>query len=282
MKRLIRFFMLVLLLTGSPFRAQAQVDFESDRNREIQQIKVTGFTDYQPFGFVVDPFYPDTFESIFKPIIDNYAKMANFYITYVVDRNYNKRIHSSKDGSIDVILGIYSDTDMYAGIDLVYPALINNPIVVIMTNNRLNEVKNIDDLKKLKGAVSSKEYLSDYVARQLKNFNLQTVDDDYELFKKLFTKEIDYIFASQYNGRVKIAKFGLKGQLGMSKSAIWNMPLFIGVSKSSVFYPKIRNGLTRMAADPRSEQIVRQALVDYITKIEKENEGVTAPDFIND
>ena len=57
MKRLIRFFMLVLLLTGSPFRTQAQVDFESDRNREIQQIKVTGFTDYQPFGFVVDPFY---------------------------------------------------------------------------------------------------------------------------------------------------------------------------------------------------------------------------------
>ena len=37
-----------------------------------------------------------------------------------------------------------------------------------------------------------------------------------------------------------------------------------------------------MAADPRSEQIVRQALVDYIAKIEKENEGVTAPDFIND
>lgn len=268
-----------IFLLAAATSALAQVEFNTDRNREVKQLKATGFMDYPPFGYVRDRFYPDSYESIFRPVIAQYAEEANFMVDYVVNLPYDVLVRKVRGGQIDIILGIYHETEKYKGLDVVYPALINNPVVVIMLPNRINEVNNLENLKKLKGGINSHEHLSDYVAEQMKNYQLEKVDNSYDLYKKLFNKEIDYIFASEYNARIEIAKMGLRNTVSFSKEAVWNMPLFIGISKAAQYRRQIFNGLTREAAKPESREKVRKALVDYIAKIEKESIGIVPPDF---
>ena len=60
-----------LLLNITP--AKAQVEFNVDKNRDVKQLKATGFMDYPPFGYIPDRFYPETYQSIFMPVITQYG-----------------------------------------------------------------------------------------------------------------------------------------------------------------------------------------------------------------
>lgn len=76
-------------------------------------------------------------------------------------------------GEIDMLLGMYHETAMYMGLEYVFPAAVNNPIVAIMLPGRIHEVKSRADLKKLRGAMSTHEHLSDFVAQELKQYNVK-------------------------------------------------------------------------------------------------------------
>ncbi len=268
-----------LLFLGNS--AQAQVEFDTTRNREVKQLRATGFVDYPPFGVLRVPSFPDSYSNIFQPVIADYAKFANFIIDYTTHYPYQELVRMVRGGKIDILTGVYHETNMYQGLDIVYPALVNNPIVLAMLPDRINEVKSKDDLKKLKGGISSKEHLSDFVAKEIKTFNVETVDDDYTLYQKLFRREIDYIFTSEYYARVVLAQMGLRNQVRFSKDAIWNMPLFIGISKMSPYRKQVYNGLSVYLATPEARKKTEQAISDYIKKIEEQSVGIVAPDFIN-
>ena len=70
-----------------------------------------------------------------------------------------------------MILGMYHETELYKGLEAVYPSIMSNPITVFMLPNRINEVQKIEDLKKLRGVGITKEHYSDYVAEQIKQYN---------------------------------------------------------------------------------------------------------------
>ncbi len=257
----------------------AQVEFNTSVNREVKQLRATGFLDYPPFGYIPNRFYPDSYESIFKQILDQYGKEANFLIDYSVNSPYETLVRKVRGGEIDIILGIYHDTEMYDGLDYVFPALINNPIVVVMPPNRINEVKTTDDLKKMKGAIGSGEHLSDFVVKELAKLDVVKIDSPYELYKKLYLREVDYVLASEYNARVVLAEMGLRNQLSFSKQPLWNIPIFLGVSKVSRYRNQIKNGLQRIVEKPETGQNIKKALADYIGSVEQKYIGVVAPDF---
>lgn len=279
MSKLAKIFFFFFFLLFYPSLLSAQVEFNTEKNREVKQIKATGFMDYPPFGYIPNEYYPDSYQSVFKPIIDNYAKNVNFLVDYSVSLPYEVLVRNVRGGKIDIIMGIYHDTQMYDGLDYIFPALLNNPIVVVMLPDRINEVSSISDLKKLKGAMSSHEHLSDFVTQQIQNFNIVKIDNSYDLYKKLYNKDIDYVLASEYNARVELAKLGLRNRLSFSKNPLWNIPLFLGVSKTSVYRNQIKNGLHKIANDPETRNIVKKNLADYIARVEKESIGVVPPDF---
>ena len=65
-------------------------------------------------------------------------------------------------------------------------------------------------------------------------------------------------------------------------SPVWSIPVFIGISKVSRYRNKLKRGLTKISSAPATREKLISVLQDYINKIEEENIGIVAPDFIND
>lgn len=276
-----KFFFVFCFLFLFCVSAKAQVEFDVDRNYQTQMITGTGFPDYPPFGYPSPNKTYGFFDSIFNFVLQDYAKSANFLVNYNINGSYDQLVRNVRGGKFDFILGAYSSTDKYAGLELIYPALINNPIIVITPLYSSVKISKIDDLKTLKGGIGTYEHLSDFVSQQVDALSVQKIEKPYDLYKKLFMKEIDYVLASEYNARILLTQMGLRSQVALS-SSIWSMPLFIGISKMSRYRDQLRRGLTRLSSEPQTREKLIKILQDYILSVEEKNSGVVAPDFIHD
>ena len=212
--------------------AHAFVRYTEKVQTKLRDVNITGFVDYAPFGAVEHPGEPllGRFDSIWKPMILQIQKENNLKISYDLKQKYYENlVQKVRRGEIDLILGAYHETELYRGLELIFPSIINNPVTVFMLPNRISDVKSTDDLKKLKGVRLEKEVYSDFVEQQLQEYNIEKIDTPYNLFEKLFTKQADYILISQYAGLIEAYKLGLREQISISKQALWNIPLFIEI-----------------------------------------------------
>ena len=180
-----------------------------------------------------------------------------------------------------VVFGVASGASILL-FKYVFPAAVNNPIVAIMLPGRIHEVKSRADLKKLRGAMSTHEHLSDFVAQELKQYNVKKFEKSLDMYERLFAGQIDYIIGSRYFSMIEAMKLGIYNKVSFSKQAIWNMPLFIGISKTSFHKKFLSRTFAALMEDPRTTKRIEQILIDTIKKIEKETEGVVPPTFSSD
>ena len=279
-KILASFFLTIILLAES---ATAQmVELKKEKNRVKEELKVAAFLDYPPFGNYANPPYRDSFSSIFQPIIDDYAATQNFEVTYVITKNYSTLVRDVRRGEIDMLLGMYHETAMYMGLEYVFPAAINNPVVVIMLPGRIREVTSRADLKKLRGGMSAQEHISDFAAQELKQYNVKKFEKSIDMYERLFTGQIDYILGSRYFSMIEALKLGVYNKVSFSKQPIWNMPLFIGISKTSIHKKLLSRTFTALMNKPETAKRIEQILINTITQVEKETEGIVPPSFSRD
>ena len=171
MKKIISFGLAAAFIAVSIMSAQAMVRYEDKYPKKIREVRITGFIDYAPFGYTQHPNSKmrGKFFSVYQPMIDTFQKENNLKIIYNLKKNdYEDLVAAVRSGDIDMILGMYHETELYKGLEAVYPSIMSNPITVFMLPNRINEVQKIEDLKKLKGVGITKEHYSDYVAEQIK------------------------------------------------------------------------------------------------------------------
>ncbi len=280
MRKLIKKIFLVLCFCLCAGNAFSMVEIKSDKNTQFKELRITSFLNYPPFGEVVyDKNSIAEMNSIYNQFINNFAKEDYYHLIYIFNKSYKDLIIDVLRGEIDLILGIYYDTDIYKGIEYIYPSILNNPMTVVMMPNRINEVKNMDDLKKLKGGMDSREHIADYVKNAMKNYNVVYVDNSFDLYQKLFTGEIDYVFTSYYYGIVQTSRLGIRKQVSFSKQSLWDMPLFIGISKLSTYRKPLYNSLTKMLQNDKYRVDMEKNIVQTIQQIEKQNSGVVPPSF---
>lgn len=280
MKYLIKVFTAAVFICTSIANSNAMLDLnESASKKSNKHVMATGFVDYPPFGSVNEY---RTFISMFDGFLRDYAKEHNFEIAFHLKSadQYNLSVQDIRSGKIDFIIGIYSESNLYNGIEIVYPAATHNPVHIVMLPDRISEIKDFNDLKKLKGAIHKNEHFSDYVNKQIKEYNIEYVDNSYELFEKLFTREIDYIFSSKYFCMIQAAKLGLGKQISYSKKPIWNIPMFFGISKSFRYRKYMYETLGQELKKPENKEKINNYLIEMINNIEKENSGVVPPTFL--
>ncbi len=281
MTKFYKFILSLLLFTLISGVASAMIEMKSDKNDQRKGLKVTSFLDYPPFGEVVKSEYSlPKMQTIYNKFIEDYAKDNHYDLSYIIDKSYKNLVMDVLRGEIDLILGIYYDTSIYTGIEYVYPAILNNPMSAVMLPNRINEVHKMDDLKKLKGGMDSREHLADYVTKAMKNYDVVYTDNSEDLYRKLFTGEIDYVFTSYYYGIVQTSRLGIRKQVSFSKQSLWDMPLFIGVSKTARYRKSLYSTLSKMLQNPQYKEDLQKHLIATIQETERKNIGVVPPAFI--
>ena len=276
LKKLLILIGLCLMTTS----ALAMVEVKSDKNTQRKELRITSFLDYPPFGEVLpDAYNVPKMNTIYNQFIEDFAKKNYYEITYIIDKSYKELIIDTLRGEIDLVLGIYYDTDIYSGLEYVYPSIMNNPMTVAMMPNRINEVHSMDDLKKLKGGMDSREHLADYVKKAMKNYDVVYVDNSEELYRKLFTGEIDYVFTGYYYGIVQTSRLGIRRQVSFSKQSLWDMPLFIGISKTSRHRKSLYSSFTKLLKNDQYAKDLQKYLIQVIQQTEQQNLGVVPPAF---
>ncbi len=275
-------FLAIVFLIGTSITAKAFVRYEDKHPQKRRDIHITGFIDYAPFGFVE---HPDEkiygkFTSIFQPMFETLAKENNLRVFYDLQKkDYPTLVQEVRKGEVDVLFGAYHQTETYRGLELIYPAAINNPITIFMLPNRVNEIKSTDDLRKLKGVKIAHEVYSDYINEQLKQFNIESVDSSYEMFEKLFTKKVDYILVSHYFGLIEAIKLGLREQIAVARQTLWQIPMFIAVSKLSRERKMLAQKLTRYMEDENNRKAFQEAVTQMVAEFEKNSQGIVPPTF---
>lgn len=271
------FFAILGLVCGlllSPEETLAQQVYK--RKPMFADASFTGFSDYPPFGYVINK----RFHTVFRPILNTLVNEKKLLINSEYIRpDLDEIINAMRRGDLDVFLGAYHETKMFKGLQLIYPAVINNPITVFMLPARINEVKSVNDLKKLKGVRHANEFFSDFVEEKLQEFNVEKVDTSYKLFEKLFTKQADYIVAGQYFGLIEASKLGLRSQVSVAKQALWQIPMFVAISQLSRNRTALTNIFNEHLKNPKNLEAIRQNIIALVNQAEIDAEGIVPPTF---
>lgn len=262
------------------FAAQIVVTSKDDEGQK-RQIMATSFPDYEPFSVTTAKGTSgDELHTVFDDAFKLFSEENRLEYLTVSYPSYQEAVNMVRQGETDILLGSYYGSKIYSGLEYVYPAVLHNPIHVVMLPDQISKISAVDDLSKLRGIYIQSEYFSDYMLQNFKNYNISSVPTPYEAYEQLFTGKIDYIIGSYYFNYVYALKTGLKDYVAFSKSTLWNMPLFVSVSKASKRGISIKNALTRFFEKGTFSQAVSKALEDYIHQLENQSIGIVPPKFV--
>ena len=278
MKKIFSILVFTVLMAPTLCKAQSLITDKANTDRTF--VTMTSFSDYFPISQVVNRRGYDVLETIFNKVLSRLEKSDNFEISFVGEKNYEQAVSGVRRGKTDVLLGMYYATKMYSGLDYIFPAVLNNPVHVVMLPETEAKVGKVEDLQKLKGVYNRQEYFSDYVIKNFQDLGVVGVDNAEEGYRKLFSGEVDYLIGSYYYNYVKVCELGLKGYVTFSKQALWNMPMFIGVSKSSRNHKKVAASLKKLAESQGFIDEVNASLRESIAEVEAQTQGIVPPDFI--
>lgn len=245
-------------------------------------VTASSFSDYFPISeVVIREGYP-AYDMVFDGAMEQFSKVGNFSVQYNAEKDYRKVLMNIRQGKTDILLGMYHDTKIYRGIEYIYPAILNNPVYLIVAPHNQHLISSSEDLIKYKGTYAEEEHFSDYMLNNFKNNKITASPTSFEAYKKLLTGEVDYIIGSYYYNYAKVCELGLKNYVSFSQSALWNMPLFLGVSKASKNYKKIGSILKKLATDDKFSASINEALKSKVKEAEIKYQGVVPPSFVRE
>ncbi len=282
MKKFLICFLAAFCLAADVSYAQFMVTEEKSQSK-INLI-YSSFPDYAPIGYFYTPKKNRGYlVTIFTDALQKLATKSNWNL---IGENYDSLQSAKKAferGELDLFLGnYYDDTEQKRYADYIYPAVLNNPIHVIILPHNQDKIKKTEDLKNLKGVYVATEYFSGYMLNNFKNYNISPAASALEAYEKLFTEQIDYIIGSYYYNYVQASLLGLKNEVAFSKAALWNMPLFLVVSKASRYNERIKRALSKYVMRPEFKNMVEESLREKVKEFEILGQSVVPPSFVRE
>lgn len=284
-------FIFCSILFISPSYAQRKNDSNMVKVENYFQtpLKAIGLIDYPPFSRYI-PTVNDSLESsmvmesaFLKPINDFLGKQG---ITVVPENLSNSHkdlkllILDVRSGKYNLFIGAYSNTQVYNGLQMIFPASIANPIHLITTPESSSKIKSIEDLKGLRGVVSKTEYFNDFVMRKFKEFGVTFVDTPYEGYEKIIRGEADYMLGGMYYNRMMASHYGLESFLSYSQKPLFKIPVFIAISKMTPRLSQYMEAIQAEFAKPEFANAVKQEILRIVAQERRRYEGVVPPSFV--
>lgn len=246
------------------------------------KIYATSYADYEPFGYkVLGEDDNNTVGSVFKDVLKEFMpQSSNFALAYHYFDNLQDAVIDMKTGKTHIFLGAFYATSSFDDFDFVFPALLNNPLHIMMLPERIKEIKKVEDLKNLKGMYVKSEAFSDYILNVFEDLSLESAADVDEAYKKLLLREADYILGSFYYHYMKVIEKGLKGYIAFSSRPLWNMPMFMAFSKRLENRKSIQEYFRKLILDETFKEKLLTRIKEVVQEKEVAFEGAVPPMYV--
>lgn len=272
-------FIFALLLS---FNAHAISILQGADDSLYGKIYLTSFADYFPFGYkMIGEDSTDTVGSVFRDVLSELKpKETNLTFGYHYFNTTSEAAIDMKTGKTHVFLGAFYATSLFDDFDFVFPSILNSPIHLMMLPDRITEVKTIEDLKNLKGIYVQNEEFSSHLLNIFQDIGLTPVQNTDEAYQKLLLGEVDFILGSFYYQYVKVLESGLKDYIAFSSRPLWNMPMFIALSKRYENRKQVHEFFRRIVSNDIFKEKVLARIKQMIEEKEEEFAGAVPPMYI--
>ena len=132
--------MLLFLLQIFPSGVSAQSIVTNKKESRTSTINITSFPDYFPIGYTAKEGNNQILETVFTPAMKQIATAGNLEFEYVLKKNYDDAVTDVRRGKIEILLGMYYGTRQYSGLEYIFPAVLNNPVYIIMRPENIDKV----------------------------------------------------------------------------------------------------------------------------------------------
>lgn len=238
----------------------------------------TTYSDYFPFGYYeIDFRQRKVFKSVFEDILQEYNIPPKNFCSYRHIDLLQEATLEMKSGKVQLFMGAFYLPDDF---DFIYPALLNNPVHLMMLPDKIDGIHHVEDLKKLKGIYLQNEPFSPHIINIFKQLSLTSVDNVDDAYRRLLIGEADYMLGSYFYQYPQVLERGLKGYIAFSARPLWNMPMFFALSKSTKNAKEIHEYFRRIINKSFQEKIM-QRIKELIEQKEQQTIGIVPPTYAN-
>lgn len=256
---LMMFFLVTTVINAAPNRKRVSrtssnvsyVDEEVDTSKKKNEkenysacgagfhpIRVAGFVNYPPFGWVeiqkgrLGAEVSARNAGIGYALFEKIAKERGLKIRNSGYKSYTEGQKAVRWGQSDVLLATYYDNDPYASLDIIFPAYLSNPFVIVSLKGSLPEVKDFSDLKGKKGVVRREEMIWPLLRPTFpKSVPMTEVSGARNAFKMLIKKEADFMITSLYAAEAEMRRFKIVDAMDVSQTVYRNPNMFMAFSQ---------------------------------------------------
>jgi polar amino acid transport system substrate-binding protein len=170
---------------------------------------------------------------------------------------------AARDGTADMIYGIYYNDERAKYLDYVQPAFIFDDVAIFVAKGKAFPFKGRDDLIGKKGVTNQGEsYGTEFDAFMAEKLDVARADGIDEAFKVLLDGKADYLIAGYYPGLAEAAKAGVKDEIEVLDQAVLTAEMFVAFSKKSpctALAAKFGQAITEMTTDGSFDAMLADA-----------------------
>lgn len=199
---------------------------------DLGSFNIAAYGKYPPFSWKVQNDVQKKYEGFVPEIV--HKALNDIGIKKIHENFYDSTEDMLKDatlGKIDIIFTTSYDARTIKVMDLIYPAYFGNPISLI---SRKDNIIQDDQLSGKIGAIIVSEGLGGMISGILPtDAKLMEVEDFNVAYKKLLSKEIDFIVAGKYLAMSEASALGIKNRISIPNKNFKTNKIFAGFSKVS-------------------------------------------------
>ena len=170
---------------------------------------------------------------------------------------------AAKDGTVDMIVGVYYNDERAQFLDYVQPAFIFDPVVAFVAKGKAFNYAGQDDLIGKKGATNKGEsYGNEFDAFIKDKLTVERTDGIDDAFKDMLDGKVDYVLAGYYPGLAEATRSGVEDKVQALDPSLLSPEMFVAFSKKSPcasLMPKFSEELTRLTTDGSFNKMVQDA-----------------------
>jgi polar amino acid transport system substrate-binding protein len=171
---------------------------------------------------------------------------------------------AARDGTADMIFGIYYNDERAQYLDYVQPAFMYDDVAIFVAKGKAFPFTGQDDLIGKKGVTNEGESYGTafdaFIKDKLDVARTAGIDD---AFQDLLSGKANYLIAGYYPGLAEAAKAGLKDQIEVLDQALVTAEMFVAFSKKSPcrsLADKFGQGITEMTTGHAFDAMVSDAV----------------------